>query len=340
MFDRFFPNSKIDGSSVFGRIHNLVNSEFIRIGLPKYEVEPGSESNAVVRVAMGETVKNAGSAMGASCRIVSTHKDSIILTLLGDSSSRDLELDKYSVRSRTVASIQNGLKIKSIMIQDGVGKSYQPMDLSRISFIFPELHKDDYQTFIELKYRIAQLQHKREFVKKDRDNLKNVMKKRDLTEQVYDGIRAFWKDAEGQGERPHEFVDGAWVPVKQEAYTTTNNVCLVIPTEFPEPDRIKGKPENLIHLPRLMKSYDELGEQIEQLLCIVRPFELGLIERGIDKLNEVQFEVKWYDQQGCAYPADTEAKLLNGTYKLMPYDLKNGGWCWEPVKVETEAATV
>lgn len=314
-------NSPITDETIYGQLVQLVKDPNIqRMGLPSYSALDTGKS--AVRVTSGATVKSAGQAMSMSDRFVSAHKDSVIVTLLNDSASR--ENGKYGVRSRTIASIKEGQNIPFVsVVRKRGGNGWEEISLEK-DFIFPELNPLDEQEFYELLIHRALLENRREFIKKDRDNLKKKLVKGEICQSGR--LAVWWEEPHGTDLYPSQLVDGEWVKVSQESYVTTNNVRLSVPTSFPVPFRHK----DLSDLPYLFHMFEVLGYQIERLNRIIRPFELGIIERNktqfyID-LHGERVKLDWYQVSGSDYPSETKEKLESGEWKLVEFQKKNGRW--------------
>lgn len=283
---------------------------------------------AAIRVMAGETLRDEsmGHTRLFSPKIVGLTRDNLFITVCRDKSTR-LPDGSFAYRTIPIASPVMGQRVHSLEILYNFESDWKTIDLTGRS-VFPNLPASKGKWFAEMMEEVHLLRHRKSFLTNALTSLKKKLgKDKEVTAL---GHRFHWVNPEGMKEVVVD-QDGVQVKAVSKAY---DNGAILLP-QLPKPTFKK-----IVDTSEIVRVYLERSEISNKLYAIselVRPFELGLIERSgamtMFSVGGINFEIKRHKVKSYDLPSDTMEKIENGEwdYKEMPKD--RGAWQCDPLVV-------
>lgn len=280
----------------------------------------------------GETQGEEGISHMVLDRFVSGSRGNLNLTLAFDRSAREIDASdpenwlRYGVRSRTIGNVRGELNVETISVNFRGQTGWVEIDL-RGRNIFPAPSNAD--EFVALQREMAQLTRDLEIVSNDIKSIKGKAKRRDMNRIESGGFVAECSVPEG---KTFAIVDqeGNRVPANHitEGECVGISICEdIAPTV--ETDR------EINSLPERMNKANEIRTRISEIVKIVRPIELGLIERHADlesfKLRGVKFAINRWTSKDYGHSPETRDRIEAGDYQIAEVDKTRSQWTIRPV---------
>lgn len=305
----------------------LVN--FVRVGYAGKAAQPVM---AWFRSQTGETTSDEGISHLILDRFVSSNRTNLNLVLGFDRAAREIDASdptnwiRFGIRSRTIASLENGLNVDSISINLRGQKGWIDIDL-RNRPIFPVPQNAD--KYIQLHRELAALRATKEILEGDITSIKAKAKRRNITEVNGENFRAINAPREG---KVFAIFDGNGGRVVADHIT--ENPCLTVSIEESIGSLVTSTRE-IEDLPDRMSKIIDVRKKIEAISKEIRPIDLGLVERhsGLDKfvLHGVKFTIYRWIAKDYSYPPNIQEKIESGEYEIRETDKTGNVWSLIPV---------
>lgn len=286
--------------------------------------------SAWFRSETGETVNHVKKSAIFASRMTSSRSTSLLLTMARDTGSRN-EDGEFDYRSLMLADLDPStlkprINIPEILVAENFG-TYQPIDLAGLP-VFPGLTEELEPSFAVNLVELRSLEILKDKMTSKMSGLKKLLDKKGVLDQ--DGKRISWKNPEGTSET---ILDSVGNEVKKTP--TVSFGFQLHPTEVPEVS-FDAKVYSLKNIIQLWNEIEKVGEKIKDKMTLLRPFELGVMERLTDTespfmVGGVEFSVKKLKSADYDWTPEDKAKVKSGEYKIGSVPKSKGRWICESV---------